>query len=202
MKKLAFVSVAVFLTGCTLFESQQPLPLYSLEAGHYAFTHEIPASLNITDPTAEASINTQRIALTPAPYHRDYLANGEWPERLPNIFKNILIQGLGQKWGVARVNSAGNGLSERYLLSSDVQDFSVHQIPGKPCEVRLHVTFKLLDLKERRVIAAETITETKVIKNFTMQDIVYTFNEATHALVDKISMWIEDSLAKSRDTNF
>ena len=193
---LIYFFIPFFLSGCTLFEPQEPLPLYSLESGTFQRTQDLSISIAIDEPLSEASLNTTRIALTPAPFRRDYLANGAWPNRLPLVFQRVLLQGLGQKWGEAHVNRFASGIESKYLISSELQDFSVHYCPDGEYQTYLQVTFKVIDLKERKVITAKTFTERSTIPSFTLLSIVETFNQSTHSLINQAGEWVESVLKK------
>lgn len=194
MKKISLFIVASLLTGCSILSREEPLPLYALESGAFEPTHDLSTSLAIDVPLSDASLNTARIALTPSPYRRDYLADGEWPERLPKVFQEVLLQGFAQKWGSVNVNRLSIGLETTYVLNTEIQDFSVHQLDTTTPEVRLKVTMKLVHLRERKVIAARTFSERTAITSPTMEGIVLAFNQGTHCLLQKAGAWAEENL--------
>lgn len=194
MKKINLFILASLLSGCSLLGSEEPLPLYALESGTFQPTLDLTAPLAIDIPLSEASLNTSRIALTPSPYRRDYLADGEWPDRLPKVFQEVLLQGFAQKWGAAHVNRLSSGLQAKYVLNSEIQDFSVHHLDTARPEIHLKVTLKLIDLRERTVVAAKTFSETTAIPSTTMQGIVGAFNQDLHCLLEKASLWAETYL--------
>ncbi len=196
MKNSILLISLAFLTGCTLFEAQEPLPLYTLESGHYKPSQGFSTSINIDEPKSEPGLDTIRISLKPNPYQQEYVANGSWPERLPKIFQNQLIQGFSQKWGGQNVNRLSDGVAAQYILSSNIEDFSVLHYPGKHPQVSISITFKLIHFMDRKVIAAKTFCQKTPIQNFTMLGIVSTLSQCTHSLIDKAADWIEESLQR------
>lgn len=197
MNKSILLIFLALLTGCTLFEAQEPLPLYTLESVQFKALHDFENSINIDQPLSEPGLDTTRISLKPSPYQQDYLANGSWPERLPKVIQNQLIQGLSQKWGAQQVNRPSDGVDAPYILTSTIEDFSVLQYPGKMPEVNIVITFKLVDLKERKVVSAKSFVQKEPIQNFTMLGIISTFSQCTHSLIDEISLWAQTTLENS-----
>ncbi|MBS0272081.1 MAG: membrane integrity-associated transporter subunit PqiC [Proteobacteria bacterium] len=194
MKKTSFLIFASLLSGCAFLGQQEPLPLYTLKSGTFEPQGKLPASLAIDIPLSEASLNTSRIAVTPSPFQRNYLADGEWPDRLPKILQEVLIESLGQRWGEVRVNRMAAGLETKYLLQPEIKDFSVYHLEEGAPEVHLKVTFKLINLRNRQAIAAHTFTEIIPSSSPTMNEIVESFNKGLYCMIEKTIPWIEEVL--------
>ncbi len=196
MKKVSLYLLATVLTGCSLLEQSDPLPLYTLKSETFEQTNSLSVSLGIDVPLSEASLDTSRIALTPAPFRRDYLADGMWPDRLTKIFHETLLESLTERWGGTYVNRFTAGVQTKYLLQSDIQDFSVYNLEGNAPEIRLKIVFKLIDLRERHVLAAHTFSEITPASSPTMNGIVGAFNHGVHCLLGKAVLWMEDVFLK------
>lgn len=194
MKKTSFFIFASLLSGCSFLGQQEPLPLYTLKSGIFESHGKLPASLAIDIPLSEASLNTSRIAITPSPFQRNYLADGEWPDRLPRILQEVLIESLSQRWGGVHVNRMAAGLEAKYLLRPEIQDFSVYHLGEGVPEVHLKITFKLINLRNRQAIAAHTFTEVISSSSPTMNGIVESFNKGLQCLLEKTAPWIEEIL--------
>lgn len=199
MKKGIFILLAGFLSGCSLFpEGEPPLPLYTLKSAPLKQTHALKAPLAIDGPVSEISLDTQRIAITPSPYQRDYLADGQWPDRLPKVFEEILVENLSERWGGVHVNRNSAGLQTTYVLFSEIQDFSLYSMEtGRP-EVRLKVMFKVIDFQNRHAIAARTFSECVPVACLSMNTIVGAFNQGLHALLKKAVPWMESVFSKEK----
>lgn len=200
MKKLNLLIFTSLLSGCSFLSQQEPLPLYTLKSGAFEPRSILSESIAVDFPLSEASLNTSRIALTPSPFQRDYLAGGEWPSRLPKIFQEVLIESLSQRWGEVYVNRLAEGLESTYALRSEIQDFSVYHLESGVPEVRLKVTFKLIDLHNRNVMAAHTFSETTPASPTTMNGIVAAFNKSVHCLLEKAFPWMESVFLKKNDS--
>ena len=199
MKKGIVLVLGCFLTGCSLlFDGGEPLPLYTLKSLPLKSTYKFGAPLAIDLPLSESSLNTARIAVTPSLYQRDYLADGEWPDRLPKVVQEVLLESLSERWGGEHVNRNSAGLQTAYVLFSEIQDFSLYYLETGCAEVRLKIMFKLVDFQNRRVLAAHTFFERVSVASFTMTGIVGAFNQALQTLLEKAVPWMESGISKER----
>lgn len=201
MKKGIVILLGGFLAGCSFFpEGEPPLPLYTLKSEPLKQTQALKASLAIDDPISEISLNTQRIAITPSLYQRDYLADGQWPDRLPKVFEEILVESLSERWGGTHVSRNGAGLQTTYVLFSEIQDFSLYQLEAGNLEVRLKIMFKIIDFQNRKALAAHTFFEQVPVSCLSMNTIVSAFNQGLHTLLKKAIPWMESTFSKEKST--
>ncbi len=203
MQKVSLLIFCCLLSACTLLGKDEPLPLYTLKSGAFESSHVLSVPLAIDLPSSEASLNTSRIAVTPYPYQRDYLADGEWPGRLPKVFQEVLLQGLSQRWGGTFVNRMSVGLKTEYLLQSEIEDFSVYDLDKNMPTVHLKIVFKLINLRDRHVLTSHIFSEVTPSPSPTMQGIACAFNKGVHCLLGKAVLWmenvfLEESLRNSR----
>ena len=183
--------LGLVLASCTLLETPEPLPLYTLQSGPFERANTLKESLAIDTPLCEARKNTKRIALTPSPYQRDYFADGSWPDRLPNVFQTVLLDGLTQRWGGIKVNPMRTGLQTKYVLQSEIQDFSIHDCDGAETEAHIKVLFKVVNLRDRKVVASQSFEEKVPLHSLTMETIIVSFNQGTHSLLERTISWME-----------
>lgn len=191
MKKLGLLIFMGLLSGCSLLFPEPTIPLYTLKGGIFEQHPELSESLIIDLPKSEASLNTQRIAVTPSPYQRDYLAEGQWPDRLPKVFQEVLLDSFTQQWGGKYVNRSGASLQAKYILYSEIQDFSVYYLEKSSPEVRLRVTFKLINMRERQVFAGKTFFITMPVILTTVNGVVEAFNKGVRCLLVDVTSWME-----------
>ncbi len=201
MKKISLLMLTCFLCGCSLLGTEESRPLYTLKSKGLEASSIVIVPLSIAVPVSEASLNTARIAITPSPYQRDYLADGEWPDRLPKVLQEVFLEAFSQRWGATYVNRVGAGLSTHFVFQSEILDFSVYHLDQGNPEVRLKVIFKLMDFKHRRVLAAQTFTKTAPISQPTMKEIVASFNTGLHCLLKEAIGWMEETLLKESALN-
>lgn len=201
IQKVSFLIVASFLSGCSLLNEDVPLPLYTLKSGNVEPSQALLDSLAVDMPLGEASLDTQRIALTPSPYERDYLADGQWPDRLPKVMQEVLLESLSERWGGASVSRVGTGLQVKYLLQTEIQDFSVYNLNTGHPEVHLKVAFRVVNLRERKVMAGHVFSVKEVVCSLSMKSIVEAFNKGFHTLLDQAMPWMESGFLKESALN-
>ena len=194
MKYISLILCSFTLASCTLLETPEPLPLYTLQSGTFEPSNLLNESMAIDMPLSEASLNTNRIALTLSPYQREYFADASWPDRLPEVFQEILLEGLSQRWGGLFVNRVEMGLQTKYILHTEIQDFSVHNMNTAILKVR----FKLVNLRERKVIASHIVEEKITLCVVTLEGIITAFNEGTHALLEDAIAWMETDVFEKK----
>lgn len=198
MNKASLLIFAGFLSGCSFLSQDEPLPIYTLKSGTIEPTQPLLDSLAIDMPMGEASLNTERIALNPAPYERDYLADGQWPDRLPKIMQEVLVEGLSERWGGASVSRVGAGLQVKYLLQTDIQDFSVYNLNTACPEVHLKVAFNVINLRERKVVMGQVFTVKEPACASSMTAIVAAFNKGVRTLLDQAIPWMENGFRRTQ----
>lgn len=203
MKYVSLILFGFALTSCALLETSDPLSLYTLQSGSFEQTNLFTDSMAIDAPLCEASLNTNRIALTLSSYQREYVAEASWPDRLPDVFQEALLEGLSQRWGGAYVNRLKTGLQTKYVLHTEIQDFSVHNMGTTQAEAILKVRFKLIDLRERKVIASRLFEEKVPLCTVSLEGIITAFNEGTHVLLKNAISWMEkDALKRLKLLNY
>lgn len=200
MKKSLLI-LSCLLSGCSFLGQEEPLPLYTLKNETFEQTDLLSVPLAVDTPLTELSLNTPRIALTPSPYQRDYIADGQWPDKLPRVFQEVLLESLNQRWGGAYVNRVSAGLQVKYVLQSEIQDFSVYYLDKGCPEIRQKIIFKLVNLRDRQVIAARTFTQITPAPFVTMKGIVEAFNRGLQCLLEEAMVWMEDVFLKERTLN-
>jgi len=196
MKKTTLLILTSLLSGCSLLDGPEVLPLYTLKCTSFEPRKVLSSSLAVDTPLSEASLNTTRIALTPSAFQRDYLADGQWPDRLPNVLQEVFLESLGERWGEVYVNRMRSALDTKYLLQSEIQDFSVYNLAQEQPEVRIKILFKLIELRDRKVIAAQTFCKATPASSMTMRGIVEAFNQDLHELLENTIFWMEDVFLK------
>lgn len=198
--------IASCLGGCTsFFEGDAPLPLYTLKSPSIVVRPVVTSSLAVELPVSDMSLDTSRIAVTPALYRRDYLAEGEWSDRLPQVVQDLLVDAFSQRWGGQYVTRSGVGLQVKHLLQTELQDFSVYNLGCSPY-IQIKMLFKIVDFQQRRVLSAHSFCERVPVRgDSSLCTIVEAFNRGMQILLEKAILWREEenphrkSLAISHD---
>lgn len=192
LKTYVYILALCLLTGCaSLFEGDEPLPLYTLKPCPGVSRGVMATPLRVDLPLSDLSLDTQRIAVTPSPYQRDYIAGGQWPDRLSQVMQDVFIETFTQRWGGEKVHRNGAGLAAERLLQTEIQDFSVYHLGSSGPSIHIKILFKLIDFRARRVMASEVFSEKVPLSSETLYGIVEAFNKGTNALLIKAMRWIE-----------
>lgn len=174
----------------------EPLPLYTLKSGIVEAGASISTAIGIDMPLSEASLDTERIALTPSIYKRDYFAEGQWPDRLPKVMQSVLLESLGERWGAAHVSRTGAGIQVGHVLQTEIQDFSVYNLNSAHPEVQLKIAFKILNLRSRNVLGGRVFFVKEPVCSTTMGGIVEALNKGLHTLLNEAMPWVESTVLK------
>ena len=117
------------------------------------------ALLVVATPTASAGLDTNRIALVRSPVAIDYYADGEWIDRPPFLVKQALIEGFQKSGAFAGVASEGLGLNAKYVLNTNIRDFTaIYDVPDGPPLARVRIAAELITMPDRDIAAATSIT--------------------------------------------
>lgn len=199
MKKSIFIIFACFLTGCSLFpEGKEPPPLYTLKNTSVIPASPLHASLAIELPRSEPSLDTYRIGVTLLPYSREYIENGQWPEYLPKTLLEYFMETFTERWGGTSINRAEDGLQTSYTLYSHIHDFSLYPSENGCTDIRLKISFRLVDFQTRRSIAGRIFSKTVRVPIYTMEGITAAFNQGLHELTGETTGWIEEVVRKEK----
>ena len=114
-------------------------------------------------PNADAEFDTDRIAVQQPGAILDYYADAAWPDHLPVLVQNALVEAFEANGTIDAVAGDMGGLEADCVLTTDIRDFEARYnvADGIPvCAVRLDV--HLVDQKKRSspgsfVVASEKI---------------------------------------------
>ncbi len=184
------------LTACSIFPDVPPVPIYTLSAPTVESNGDksIARSIVVDIPQSNAFYNTQRIAVSFPGFKKDYYANGQWGDQLPDLLQQVLVQTLEDSGSFKSISRAGQGMAADIIMQSEVREFSAtYDKPEAPrVVISLHV--KLVDAKEGHVVASQTFTrEGEPLKN-TLESVVGGFNAENQSLVTEVLEWVVESV--------
>lgn len=193
--------LVVGLSGCTLIPEHDPIAQYTLSPPRNISLEAkgSPASLLIDTPKADASLNTQRIAVSKTGYRRDYFAESQWTDKLPRIVQDILVQTFQDADKFKGVGRTGSGILSDYMLQSDLRDFAAHYDgTGEAPKVRINAHVRMMDMKDRRIESSKIFTLERQAPENNLDSIIMTFNEQVQSLALEILEWtLEESQSRS-----
>lgn len=191
MKTIYLTLTAALLSGCSIFPTPEPKTQYTLSSP----TPEVKTPkiqhppLVVKTPTADASLNTAEIAVSPEPGVRTYIDGALWTDRAPLVLQNLLIQGFQNSGAFPNVGTPGTGIATNTILESQLRDFSVHY-EGKTPVVVIDLYMKIFNLKLRKIMEGKRF---EVRVNATQNNqlaIRQGFQEAVDQLTTEIIQWL------------
>jgi cholesterol transport system auxiliary component len=102
-------------------------------------------ALAILRPDTAAGLDTDRIALTQPDGTMDYYAKATYPDRLPTIVQQALLDGFESSGRMDAVAREEDALHTDYNLAVEIKDFAAHYnqqdgIPAVAASITLNLT--------------------------------------------------------------
>ena len=186
---------SMLMAGCgNIIGPGKPLQLYTLEpqvpVSSGPARQVVSGQLSIDIPDAEASLNTNRIALNPTPATMDYFANASWPDRLPLLFQSRLIESFEKDGRVASVARDTAALHADYLVKSEIRSFQArYAAPNSAPDIVVRIDVTLVQVATEKVILRKEMSQQVHAGENTLPAIVLAFNSATTSILKDIVDW-------------
>jgi cholesterol transport system auxiliary component len=118
-------------------------------------------ALAILRPDVTPGLDSDRIALTQPDGSMDYYAKANYPDRLPAMVQQALLDGFERSGRIDAVAPEQAALHAEYNLVSEIKDFGAHyaQRDGIP-EVRVQLTAKLATAHGRAIVSSFSSNQT------------------------------------------
>ena len=112
-------------------------------------------ALAILRPDIMPGLDSDRIALIQPDGSMDYYAKANYPDRLPALVQQALLDGFERSGRIDAVAPEQAALHAEYNLVSEVKDFGAHyaQADGIP-EIRVQLTAKLATAHGRAIVSS------------------------------------------------
>jgi cholesterol transport system auxiliary component len=191
------------LGGCTsgLFESQVPAQeVYRLapvvteqgEATVQGTPQAIELALTVARPRASTALETDRIAVAPAPRRFDYYSDVRWAEPAPVMLQQNLVAALESSGAFAGVVAAPARVPSELMLDVELRHFeAIAGSNGATPEVFVQVQASLVDVR-RATRLASFVSEARLAAGANRRDeIIAAFEQASARVV-------ADVVARSR----
>lgn len=146
-------SAALAVAGCADVVGPPPAPkLYLLHPtmpGH-SDAAKLSGVLAIAMPKADAGFDTDRIAIEQPGAILDYYADAAWPDHLPVLLQNALVEAFESSGAIDTVTDDTGGLRTNYVLMTSIRDFESRYsvMDGVPTAV-VRLDVHLVDPQDR-----------------------------------------------------
>ncbi|WP_343210851.1 ABC-type transport auxiliary lipoprotein family protein [Ancylobacter lacus] len=173
------------LGGCA---GSRPIPTFDLSAPRdVVTTPRSRGTLVVTEPTALAVLNTEKIIVEPAPGQITYLADAQWSDRLPALFQARLLEAFENSSRARSVARPGDRITADFLLLTDIRTFGLQTAGG--AEAVVEVSAKIVDDKAGRIVAAKVFSARTAAANSTGPEVARALDQASDQVFGDIVRW-------------
>jgi cholesterol transport system auxiliary component len=147
-------------------------------------------ALTILRPDAAAGLDTDRIALTQPDGSMDYYAKATYPDRLPGIVQQAVLNGFESSGRIDAVAREEDALHADYDLAIELKDFAAHysQQDGIPT-VTVAIIVKLTTAHGRNIVGSFLATQTGTASANSASAATQALQQALGAAVTQIVNW-------------
>lgn len=147
-------------------------------------------ALAIVRPDVAAGLDSDRIALTQPDGSMDYYAKATYPDVLPSIVQQALLDGFENSGRIDAVAREEDALHADYNLAVELKDFAAHyaQQDGIPT-VTVSIIVKLTTAHGRNIVGSFASTQTETASLNSAGAAVKALQQALGAAVTEIVNW-------------
>jgi cholesterol transport system auxiliary component len=194
--RLALTALVVLaLAGCASMFTKDPRPLFQLSAPS-DFPANLPhtnAQIVVDAPYAPEGLELRRIAVVRATNAIDYLADGDWADRTPNMVRTVLVEAFENSKAVAAVGPDSLDLRADFEIEGDLRHFeALYDLQagasGAPTAA-VALAVKLVKIPERKILAQTMISARQPATANTTPAIVEAMNAATASVAKQVVAW-------------
>lgn len=138
---------ALTLAGC----GGAPLLTYDLIAPHELPARALGLQIVVTQPSAVAPLDTDRIVVRSPTMGLTLLPGAQWSDQLPNLLQSRMIQAFENARLLKAVGRPGDRLSSDYNLNSEVRRFEIDAARG---EAVVEMAVKFVGDRSGKITAA------------------------------------------------
>jgi len=187
----ALVGVVLALGACAVLpDVGAPLDLYTLTP-KTTFEGPLPKvdwQLVVEMPLAAAGLDTSRIAIARSPFRLDYYAGAVWTENAPAMVQTLMIESFESTHRIVAVGREAIGLRPDYILKTDLREFQAMYDDANDLvpTILVRMNAKLVQMPERRIIAARTVEREVEAQSSRLADIITAFDTALGRVLKEI----------------
>src|SRR3954468_4341423 len=147
-------------------------------------------ALSILRPAAAPGLDNERIALTQPDGIMDFYAKATYPDRLPPIVQQALMNGFEASGRIDAVAREKDALHADYNLVTEVKDFRAHYavMDGIPT-VTVALTAKLATSHGRTIVGTFSTSQNGAVSTNSVPAVAQALQQALAAAVTEIVNW-------------
>ncbi|SFI66014.1 ABC-type transport auxiliary lipoprotein family protein [Albimonas pacifica] len=161
--------------------------LYSLSPKS-TFSADLPgvdAQVVVEEPTADASVNTDRIAIKPNPLQVKYFSGSRWVDRAPLVVQRLMVESFENSGAVSSVSQSSVGLRNDFTVVTDLREFQGELQEGpaqgpdaKPVLARVRLNVKVIAEPQGIIIGSHSFPAAVEANEPGMLAVAAAFDEA------------------------
>jgi cholesterol transport system auxiliary component len=190
---LSLSGAALLLAGCSELGGQRPPQLYRLRArrGEASDLPVVSWQLIVSEPVAEQSLDTARIALARSPTRLDYFADSAWTDRTPALLQDLIIEAFENSGRVVAIGRFASDLRADYVLQTELRDFEARYdgASTQPPTIHVRIEAKLVKMPERDIIGNMIFAQEATAAQNEIDSIVVAFDEALNQVLSRLVAW-------------
>ena len=189
---LAGGGATLLLAGCGSIIGPVTHQIYVLQPDAQPAAGGAPVKwqLVIAMPDVPASLDTDRIALSKTPDTLDYFANADWPDRVPQLVQQLLLEAFETSGRVPAVARDTAGLRADYLLQPEIRAFEAHyEAPDAAPRVVARIAVRLVKLPSRDIVGTFVAEREAAAAANNLGAIVRAFDQALGGVLAQIVDW-------------
>lgn len=170
----------------------QPPELFRLSPKS-TFREDLPPvdwQLVLETPTADAGLNTTRVALQRSPFRLEYFARASWTDRAPLMVQTLMIESFENSEKIISIGRRGAlGLRADFVLETELREFQVEYFHDGPPQARVGITTKMIEMPQRGIIASRSFTRSVPAQADRLDDVIVAFDEALGKVLRNLVEW-------------
>lgn len=189
---LPLLAVPGLLTGCAdIIPGQSPPPeLYRLTPKS-TFPEGLPTAdwqLVLSVPSADAALDTTRIALMLQPTRIEYYARAGWTDRAPSMVQTLMLESFENSEKIVAVGRRAIGLRADFELKTELREFQAEYFDG-PIRAHVAVNAKLVRAAERAIVGQATFEAIEEAPVDDLPVVVQAFDAALGSVLKRLVEW-------------
>lgn len=180
--------LATLLAGCSAFPAQQAVNMhrYLLDAKPAVDSapHKNNQAIEISLPTAWPGFDSPQMVYLQKPLELEYFASHRWVDTPAHMIKPLLAQALAQRFGTV-ITTPGT-LGARFRLDTELVRLQ-QNFTNKPSRIQLTLKARLIDVKDKRVIAEKLFDESENAESDDAYGGAVAANRALQRVLDQLA---------------
>lgn len=148
-------------------------------------------------PTADAALNTARIALQHTPLSLEYFERANWVDTAPRMVQALMIESFENSKRASAVGRGSIGLRADYSLQSELREFQAEYNGQAAPLVRVRMIVKLVKMPQRMIVGTYSVMRTARAHGTQMADVVLAFDDALGKVLKHVVEWTLRTLPPS-----